>query len=123
MIATIMVIGVGLLWRSSWVVLPAWLSNNGGDALWAMMIFFGFGIIFTKISTVKLFFWSLAFSWCVEFSQLYHAEWIDKIRITIPGRLVLGSIYYWPDLIAYSVGIGIAVLLECRLLNRLRNDI
>jgi hypothetical protein len=55
---------------------------------------------------------ALGFSWSVEVSQLYHAPWIDAIRATIPGKLVLGNTFHWPDLPAYAVGIAIGALIE-----------
>jgi hypothetical protein len=45
------VIASGLLWRSGIIPLPQWLSNNGGDALWALMVFVGFGFLFSRAST------------------------------------------------------------------------
>lgn len=40
------VVATGLLWRSGLIPLPQWLSNYGGDALWALMVFVGFGFGF-----------------------------------------------------------------------------
>ena len=40
---TLGVIACGLLWRSGIIPLPQWLSKYGGDALWALMVFAGFG--------------------------------------------------------------------------------
>ncbi len=110
----IAVVVTGLLWRSGLISLPQWLSNNGGDALWALMVFLGFGFLLSRGSTWVVAVLALAFSWGVEFSQLYHAPWIDAIRATIPGRLVLGSTFHWPDLPAYAVGIALGVLVEWR---------
>ncbi len=95
--------------------MPQWLSNNGGDALWALMVFVGFGFLLTRASTLKVALLALTFSWGVELSQLYHAPWIDMIRATIPGKLVLGNTFYWPDLLAYAVGIALGALAEWRL--------
>jgi hypothetical protein len=58
---------------------------------------------------------ALGVAWGVEFSQLYHAPWIDAIRATLPGKLVLGNTFNWPDLPAYAVGIVIGALAEWRL--------
>jgi hypothetical protein len=57
---------------------------------------------------------ALTFSSAVEFSQLYNAPWIDALRATLPGRLVLGSTFNWPDLPAYALGVGHAAWLEWR---------
>jgi hypothetical protein len=59
---------------------------------------------------------ALAFAWGVEFSQLYHAPWIDAVRATLPGRLVLGTTFNWPDLLAYALGVGLGALEDWRLL-------
>jgi hypothetical protein len=110
----IAVIAAGLLWRSGLIPLPQWLSNNGGDALWALMVFLGFGFLFPRASTWVVALLALTFAWGVEFSQLYHAPWIDAVRAMTPGKLVLGNTFNWPDLPAYAVGVALGALVECR---------
>jgi hypothetical protein len=109
------VVAAGLLWRSGLIPLPQWLTNNGGDALWALMVFVGFGFLLPRASTLMVALLALTFSWGVEFSQLYHTPWIDAVRSTLPGRLVLGNTFNWPDLPAYALGIGMGVLAEWQL--------
>jgi hypothetical protein len=94
------------------------LSNHGGDGLWALMVFVGFGLLLPRASTVTLTLLALGVAWGVECSQLYHAPWIDALRATIPGRLVLGTTFYWADLIAYAVGVAGAAWVEWRLRQR-----
>ncbi len=114
-VLAIAVVAAGLLWRSGLIPLPGWLSNNGGDALWALMVFLGFGFLLPRAATLTTALLALTFAWGVEFSQLYHAPWIDAIRVTVPGRLILGTTFSWPDLMAYAVGIVLGALAECRL--------
>jgi hypothetical protein len=109
------VVAAGLLWRADFMPLPDWLSNNGGDALWALMVFLGFGFLLPRAPTLTIAMLALSFAWGVEFSQLYHAPWINAIRATIPGRLVLGSTFNWPDLPAYAMGVGAGAWAEWRL--------
>jgi hypothetical protein len=109
------VIATGLLWRADFMPLPQWLSNYGGDALWALMVFVGLGFLLPRKPTGMIALLALVFSWGVECSQLYHAPWIDSIRATIPGRLVLGSTFHWPDLAAYAVGVAVGAWVEWRL--------
>ncbi len=108
-------VAAGLLWRSGLIPLPQVCSKYGGDALWALMIFVGFGFLFPRVSTLALALLALGFAWSVEFSQLYHAPWIDAVRATLPGRLVLGATFNWPDLPAYALGVGLGSWLEWRL--------
>jgi Protein of unknown function (DUF2809) len=109
------VVAAGLLWRSGLIPLPPSLSNYGGDTLWALMVFVGFGFLLPRASTAMIALLALAFSWGVEFSQLYHAPGIDAIRATLPGRLVLGNTFNWIDLVAYALGIGLGAVVERRL--------
>lgn len=108
------VVAVGLLWRSKFMSLPPFLSKYGGDALWALMVFVGLGFLLARASTLTLGLLALTFTWAIEFFQLYHAPWIDAARSTLPGRLVLGATFNWPDLPAYLVGIAVGALIELR---------
>ena len=107
-------VAAGLLWRSGLIPLPQWLSNSGGDALWALMVFVGFGFLLPRASTLVVALLALTFAWGVEFFQLYHAPWLDAVRATLPGRLVLGNTFNWPDLPAYAVGIVLGAVAEWR---------
>ncbi|PGK38544.1 hypothetical protein CN907_14615 [Bacillus anthracis] len=109
---TIVVIILGICSRKFAFVLPHLLNAYLGDALWAIMIFTGFGFLFPKIETKKLAFISLMFCYGIEVSQLYHAEWIDNIRATTLGGLVLGYGFLWSDLVAYTIGVGIGMFCE-----------
>ncbi|MEH7787291.1 DUF2809 domain-containing protein, partial [Bacillus thuringiensis] len=109
---TIVVIILGLSSRKFAFALPHLLNDYLGDALWALMIFTGFGFLFPKTETKKLAFISLMFCYGIEASQLYHAEWIDSIRATTLGGLVLGYGFLWSDLVAYTIGVGVGILCE-----------
>jgi hypothetical protein len=109
---TIVVIILGLSSRKLAFALPQLLNEYLGDALWALMVFTGFGFLFPKIETKKLAFISLLFCYGIEVSQLYHAEWIDNIRATTLGGLVLGYGFLWSDLVAYTIGVGVGFLFE-----------
>lgn len=111
-ILIVLVIATGLLWRSGFMPMPSFVTKYGGDALWALLIFVGLGFAFNRASTQRLALGALGFSWAVEFSQLYHAPWIDTIRSTLPGRLILGSTFNWPDLPAYALGIAMGAVVE-----------
>ncbi|WP_342714623.1 DUF2809 domain-containing protein [Bacillus paramycoides] len=109
---TIIVIILGLSSRKLALALPHLLNEYLGDALWALMIFTGVGFLFPKIETKKLVFISLLFCYGIELSQLYHAEWIDSIRATTLGGLVLGYGFLWSDIVAYTIGVGVGFLFE-----------
>ena len=41
---------------------------------------------------------------------LYHAPWIDNLRQTTLGGLVLGFGFLWSDIFCYTIGIIIGVI-------------
>lgn len=116
------VVAAGMLWRSGLIPMPGWLSNNGGDALWALMVFVGCGFLLPRTPTLTLGVLALTFAWGVEFSQLYPAPWLDGARATFPGRLVLGTAFCWSDLVAYAVGVMLGAWVEWRCLASGAND-
>jgi len=115
-VMVLLVVVAGLLWRSPLMPLSPFLSKYGGDALWAIMVFCGMGCVFPGLSTQSLALLALGSSCAVEFSKLYHAPWIDAARSTLPGRLILGISFHWPNLAAYALGIALGATVEhlCR---------
>lgn len=97
-------------------LLPAFYVNYVGDALWAMAIFFMFGVVFPAASTRRLVIATLAITYVIEFSELYQADWINDLRsIKIIG-LILGYTFLWTDLVMYTLGIAAGALMERYLL-------
>lgn len=111
-IAMVSVVGLGLASRRWPGYFPAFLGDSLGDALWALMIFLGWIVLWPQWTITRIAIAALATCWAVEFSQCYHAPWIDAIRATTPGHLVLGQGFLWSDLLAYAAGVGAGVLIE-----------
>lgn len=109
---TLGVIAVGMASRRFPGLFPTVLDKYPGDVLWALMVFFGLGTVLPRHSTGRLALAALSISFVVEFSQLYQAPWINAIRATTPGHLVLGSTFSWGDLLAYVAGVATGVGLE-----------
>ena len=105
-------IAAGLASRRYAHILPQWAELYMGDALWALMVYFIFGFIFNKKSVMVIALLAIGFSFGIEISQLYHAAWIDAIRATRIGGLVLGFGFLWSDLLCYTVGVSVGVGIE-----------
>lgn len=115
-IIAIAVMVMGLLSRRFMFIFPNSIAPFIGDALWAMMVYFGFRFLFPILELLKNFNIALIFSFFIEISQLYQADWINTIRRTTLGGLVLGYGFLWEDLISYFIGIVIGVMID-RILN------
>lgn len=116
----IIVMLLGLSSRHFAVFLPNIINLYLGDALWALMIFFLFGILFRVRETHWIATLAFLFSFGIETSQLYHSPWIDALRQTTLGGLVLGYAFLWRDLVSYSLGIGIGILVDRFIITRKR---
>ena len=112
-VAALVVVGAGLASRNFPALFPEFMGKYPGDAFWALMVFLGWCVVFPGISTARLAAYALATCGLVELSQLYHAPWIDSIRSTTLGHLVLGSGFMWGDFVAYGIGVGVGVLGDC----------
>jgi uncharacterized membrane protein len=82
------------------------------DVVWAMMVYFLFRIAFINWSIKKVAAFGILFSFVVEVSQLYHDEWIDKLRNTFLGGIILGSGFVWSDLLAYLCGVVFGIIID-----------
>ena len=76
------------------------------------MVYFIVRFLFINQSIKWVTIASLLFCYAIEFSQLYQAPWINNIRHTVIGGLVLGETFVWSDLLCYTVGIGIGILVN-----------
>jgi uncharacterized protein DUF2809 len=110
LMALVCVLGIGS--RRYPLVLPGFIGAYTGDALWALAAFLGIGLILPKTSTRTVACLAIAFSVAIEISQLYHAPWIDSIRQTTLGGLILGFGFLWSDLACYAVGVGLGVMTD-----------
>lgn len=106
---------VGLASRRYQAILPEFVGEYSGDTLWAMMLFLLVSTLLAGRTVISRATISLVLAYLVEISQLYHAPWIDSIRSTTLGGLVLGFGFLWTDLACYTVGIIIGALAECGL--------
>jgi len=111
LIAVILTIALGLSSRY-FNTLPHFIESHAGDTLWAMMVYFLFRFFFVNRSKYVALYLTVSFCFIVEFSQLYQANWINTIRDTLLGALILGKGFLGIDLLRYSVGIVIAYIVD-----------
>ncbi|GAA0069567.1 DUF2809 domain-containing protein [Clostridium sardiniense] len=118
-ILTIVTMILGLASRKYGSLLPNFLREYSGDALWALMVYFGFSFVFIKLSISKRGIIALVFSFIIEFSQIYQGVLINKIRSTTLGGLILGHGFLFSDLLCYTVGITIGLIISIVLENKI----
>lgn len=109
---------LGLATRQFPFVFPEFIARYGGDALWAAMVYWLVALAGRAAAVHRVALSALAIAFVVETSQLYHASWIDAVRATRAGALVLGQGFLWSDLVCYAVGVAIAAGLDTAMRRR-----
>lgn len=108
-----LVVICGLASRSSWATaLPRLVQAYAGDTLWALALFLFLAFLFPAFPTLGVALVTLALSFAVEVSQIYQAEWINAVRNTRIGGLILGFGFKWSDLICYTLGCSLGMVGE-----------
>ena len=109
---------LGILSRKFPGYLPPFIVHYTGDTMWAFALYFVLRMFFPG----KPLLWNalvcLVLSFLVEVSQLYQAGWINAIRSTMVGALILGNSFVWTDLLCYLAGTILAVLLDLLIFQR-----
>ena len=120
LLAFVVTIATGLASRRFPQFLPASTGKYPGDALWSLMVFFGMGVIFPRASSLQLGFGALGFSFGIEALKLYQAPWLASVRNTALGHLIFGHGFSWQNLVAYTAGVLVGLVLEVLVVPSLR---
>jgi hypothetical protein len=108
----IAVIALGLASRRHPGLFPAALDNYPGDALWALTAYLAIAFAVPDMPVWRLAGIAFAISYVAEFSQLLQLPWINGIRSTRAGHVLLGQGFDWYDLVAQTVGIGLGTSID-----------
>lgn len=92
--------------------LSAFVAAYAGDTLWALTAYLAISAGLPDWPLARRAAAALLLSLAVEVSQLYHAPWIDAIRRTTLGALLLGSGFLWSDLACYAAGVALGAAVE-----------
>lgn len=99
--AVVLPAGYGLRFAPA---LPEWVRDGSGGLAYVVLLAMLAGVAWPQVSAARLALGALATTCVVEVSQLWHPAWLDGIRRTLPGRLVLGSTFGWSDFPPYVAG-------------------
>lgn len=112
LLAVLATIIAGLASRRFPNLLPSSLGKYPGDALWSLMVFFGWAIIFRRAPTLRIAVLALATSCTIEALKLCQSPWLVSFRYTTLGHLIFGQAFSWQNLIAYAIGGACGLIIE-----------
>lgn len=102
-LAAALTVPLGLLTRAG-LPLPALIRTYGGDTLYATLVCFLVALFWRQAAAWRLALLAFGLSVAVELSQLIDTPWLESLRATLFGRLVLGAGFLWSDLVCYAGG-------------------
>ncbi|WP_404783194.1 DUF2809 domain-containing protein [Altericista sp. CCNU0014] len=83
---------------------PAWLDDALGSAIYEIFwIALGLGI-WPNVAPLKIAAIIGIATCALEILQLWHPPFLQALRATLPGRLILGTTFSWRDFPAYLGG-------------------
>lgn len=84
----------------------AWLNDTFGgipyEIFWMLLV----GVIWPRLRPGTIALLVFIATCLLEFLQLWQPAWLQAIRATLPGRLVLGNSFTWGDFPYYAIGCG-----------------
>ncbi|MEA5572069.1 DUF2809 domain-containing protein [Calothrix sp. UHCC 0171] len=86
--------GLGLPW------LQDFLGSVAYEIFWILLVAF----LYRQASPQKIAIGVFLATCGIEFLQLWQPPFLQAVRSTLIGRLVLGNTFVWSDFIAYFVG-------------------
>ncbi|MBE9011721.1 DUF2809 domain-containing protein [Pseudanabaenaceae cyanobacterium LEGE 13415] len=85
-------------------IFPDWFSDIFGSIAYQILFIALVQFCFPKWSIAKTAIGVFLFSCVIEFLQLWKLPFLQAIRATLPGRLILGNTFLWSDFPPYAVG-------------------
>jgi hypothetical protein len=82
----------------------AWVHDSVGGALYVAFFCLAALVVWPRARAWVVAAAVLAATCGVEVLQLWHPAWLDAIRATRPGGLLLGSTFVWSDFPWYLIG-------------------
>ncbi len=117
LIATLLTMAIGFLSRR-YTEGGDFIHDYVGDAIWAGMIYLGFRFLMPLQTMKAAFVSALVFCYTIEISQLNQSEWLNALRRTTLGGLVLGFGFLWSDFLMYTLGIIAATWVDKKVVKR-----
>lgn len=110
LVAAVGTVGLGLGCRHR--LAPELAKLYLGDVLWGVLFFLLFACLLPRSSSIKLGLLAAVTTELIELSQLYQADWANRIRDTRLGGLLLGHYFLWSDVLCVGLGALLAASVD-----------
>ncbi|WP_245297357.1 DUF2809 domain-containing protein [Rhizobium oryziradicis] len=87
------------------------IVKYGGSLLWGAMVYLLVAAALPRQKTAIVWLLANGLAIAVELSRLVHTPGLDAFRETMAGALLLGRVFSLLNILAYTLGIALAVLI------------
>ncbi len=119
-VLTLMTLFIGLMSRR-YTVGGDFIHDYVGDAIWAGMIYLGFRFLLPLNTVKSAVISALVFCYFIEITQFNQSDWLNNLRHTTLGGLILGFDFLWSDILMYTIGISATALLDNWLIKKVKS--
>jgi hypothetical protein len=88
--------------------LPSWITLYAGDVAWGALFFALCCAVRPSLTTARAWLVAVMLTELIEFSELWHTPWLDALRATPGGGLLLGHLFLWSDVLCVALGGSLA---------------
>ena len=111
-IALAVVTPLGFACKGYFGHVPLWFYHYGGGVLYEVFFcLLAFLFWYNRRCITPIAIWVLVITCGLEFLQLWHPDFLNTARSTLPGRMLLGTTFVWWDLPHYAIGCGLGWLI------------
>ncbi len=80
------------------------LRDSSGGVVYVVLWVVSAAFFWVRTAASRLALGVLLVTCLLEFLQLWHPVWLEAIRATFPGRVLLGTTFGWDDFPPYFLG-------------------
>lgn len=107
----IALIPIGLASKFYQGPLQFWVNNSFSSIFYEMFWIFLAALIWPRLPPGWVAFWVFVVTSVLEFLQLWKPPFLQAIRSTLIGRLLLGNSFVWGDFLYYVLGCAVGWLI------------
>jgi Protein of unknown function (DUF2809) len=104
LLSLIAIAPIGYWVRFSKFLDAAWLHDALGSVAYEIFWILLWVLLIPKVLPSRAAIAVCLATCAIEFLQLWQPAWLQALRATLPGRLVLGNTFSWADFPAYAIG-------------------
>ncbi len=108
LVSLLLTVGLGLASKFYRGLGQGWLNNSLGGVFYEIFWVLALVLVMVKLKPLSAAIGVFVMTSILEILQLWHPPFLEAMRATFMGRMILGTTFVWSDFFYYVVGCAIA---------------